>query len=93
MPYPFPTALQQLVQRQLETGNYANEDEVLLDAMNALRDREERLEQWRAEIQGRIESLNRGEGIELKDEQALRAFSDEIKAESRRAYEANRSSR
>ena len=38
----------------------------------------------------RIDSLDRGEGIELEDEQALRAFAEEIKVESRRDFEANR---
>lgn len=87
MPYPFPTELQQLVARQLATGNYANEDEVLLDAMNALDEREQLLQQWRRGIQGRIDSLDRGEGIELEDEDALRAFAAGIKAEGRAAYE------
>ncbi|NLS92068.1 MAG: type II toxin-antitoxin system ParD family antitoxin [Planctomycetaceae bacterium] len=91
MPYSFPTELQQLVQRQLATGNYANEDEVLLDAMIALNEREELLQQWKAEIRSRIDSLDRGEGIELQGDDALQAFADEIKSEGRRAYEANRS--
>lgn len=91
MPYSFPTELQQLVQRQMATGNYANEDEVLLDAMIALNEREELLQQWKAEIRSRIDSLDRGEGIELQGDDALLAFADEIKSEGRRAYEANRS--
>jgi Arc/MetJ-type ribon-helix-helix transcriptional regulator len=89
MSYAFPAELQQLLQHALATGNYANEDAVLLDAMSALREREEALHQWRAEIQSRIDSLDRGEGIELEDEQALRAFADEIKAEGRRVHEAS----
>ncbi len=83
MSYAFPAELQELVQNELAKGNYANEDEVLLQAMRALREREEALQQWRAEIRGRIESFDRGEGIELDDEQALRGFADEIKAEGR----------
>ena len=89
MSYAFPLELQQLVQNELATGNYANEDEVLLNAMRALRDRQEALRQWRAEVQSRIDSLDRGEVIELEDEQALRAFAEEIKTEGRRAYEAS----
>ena len=92
MSYPFPAELQQLVQHELATGNYTSEDEVLLNAMRALRERQEALRQWKAEIQSRIDSLDRGEGIELEDEQALRAFAEEIKAESRRAYEASENS-
>ncbi|MHB8898286.1 MAG: ribbon-helix-helix domain-containing protein [Thermoguttaceae bacterium] len=87
MSYSFPAELEQLVQRQLASGNYANEDEVLLEAMKALSEREALLQQWKAEIQDRIDSLDRGEGIELEDERALRAFSEKVKNEGRRAYE------
>jgi putative addiction module CopG family antidote len=90
MSYAFPAELQQLVQNELASGNYASEDEVLLQAMRALREREAEIQRWRAEIQGRIDSLDRGEGIELEDQQALRAFAEEVKAEGRRAYEADR---
>jgi putative addiction module CopG family antidote len=90
MSYAFPAELQQLVQNELASGNYASEDEVLLQAMRALREREAEIQRWRAEIQGRIDSLERGEGIELEDQQALRAFAEEVKAEGRRAYEADR---
>jgi putative addiction module CopG family antidote len=92
MSYAFPSELQQLVQNELAKGNYANEDEVLLQAMRVLREREEAVQQWRAEIRSRIESLDRGQGIELEDEQGLRAFAEEIKAEGRRAYEGDRNS-
>lgn len=92
MSYAFPPELQQLIQNELATGSYANEDEVLLEAMRALREREEHFRQWRAEIRSRIDSLDRGEGIELEDEQTLRTFVEEIKAEGRHAYEANRNS-
>lgn len=89
MPYPFPAELQHLIQRQLATGNYASEDEVLLDAMSALGERESRFQQWRREIQNRIESLERDNGIELEDEASLRAFAEEIKVEARRTSDVN----
>ena len=87
MSYPFPAELQQLVDRELSTGSYANEDEVLLEAMRALRERAEAFQQWRAEIQSRIESLDRGEGIVLEDEKALREFADDIQRQGRQCYE------
>jgi Arc/MetJ-type ribon-helix-helix transcriptional regulator len=83
MSYAFPSKLQQLIQDELATGNYVNEDDVLLHAMTALREREESLKLWQAEIQDRIGSLDRGEGIELQNEQALRAFVDEVKSQGR----------
>ena len=89
MSYAFPGELQQLVQSELAKGVYASEDELLLVALKALGEREQVFNQLRAEVQSRIESLDRGEGIELEDEQALREFADEIKVEGRRSWEAN----
>jgi len=89
MSYAFPGELQQIVQSELAKGVYASEDELLLVALKALREHEQVFQQFRAEVQSRIESLERGEGIELEDEQSLREFADEIKAEGRRSWEAN----
>jgi predicted transcriptional regulator len=41
MAYPFPPMLDQLVREELATGVYRSEDEVLVEAMQALRDRNE----------------------------------------------------
>lgn len=41
MSYPFPPMLDQLVREELATGAYHSEDEVLVEAMQALRDRDE----------------------------------------------------
>jgi Arc/MetJ-type ribon-helix-helix transcriptional regulator len=90
MSYAFPSKLQQLIQDELATGNYANEDDVLLHAMRALREREESLKLWRSEIQNRIDSLDCREGIDLEDEQALRALVDDVKSQGRRYYEVDR---
>jgi len=40
MSYPFPPELERLVRRRLATGEYASEDDVLLDAMLALEKRD-----------------------------------------------------
>ncbi len=89
MSYAFSGELQQLVQSELAKGFYASEDELLLVALKALSEREQVFQQFRTEVQSRIESLDRGEGIELEDEQGLREFGDEIKAEGRRSWEAS----
>ena len=41
MSYPFPPMLDRLVREELATGTYHSEDEVLVEAMQALRDRDE----------------------------------------------------
>ena len=89
MSYAFPGELQQIVQSEIAKGVYASEDELLLVALKALREHEQVFQQFRAGVQSRIESLERGEGIELEDEQSLREFADEIKAEGRRSGEPN----
>jgi Arc/MetJ-type ribon-helix-helix transcriptional regulator len=62
MSYPFPPALDRLVQEELATGAYRSEDDVLVEALQALRDRDEAiagiregLSDWGA---GRVHSLN-----------------------------------
>ena len=41
MSYPFTPALDRLIQEELATGIYHSEEEVLVEAMQALRDRNE----------------------------------------------------
>jgi predicted transcriptional regulator len=41
MSYSFPPILDQLVREELATGVYRSEDDVLVEAMQALRDRDE----------------------------------------------------
>jgi Arc/MetJ-type ribon-helix-helix transcriptional regulator len=89
MSYAFTGELQQLVQSELAKGTFASEDELLLVALRAFRQRERDFEQLRSEVQSRIESLDRGEGIELDGDEELRAFIDEIKAEGMRDLEAS----
>jgi putative addiction module CopG family antidote len=59
MPYPFPPDLQTLVGKQMASGNYASEDELLRIALRALADDEqdldavrESLAEWRASDPG-----------------------------------------
>jgi len=90
MGYCFPSELQQIVQRELASGNYSSEDELLLEAVCLLHQREEDLRKFKARLQGRLDRLDRGEGIEIEDEAALRAFFDDVQAQGRRCYEASR---
>ncbi len=78
MSYPFPPELQQLVQESLATGNYQSEDEVLLDAVRLLRQRTADARQFEQTLKTRLERLDRNEGIELEDKEALRTFFDDV---------------
>jgi len=73
--------LQQLVRRELATGRYGSENEVLLEAVRLLADRNRRREELRRELQTGRDQLDRGEGVELEGDEALGAFLDGIEAE------------
>jgi predicted transcriptional regulator len=61
MSYPFPPVLDQLVREELATGAYCSEDDVLVEAMQALRDRDETIAGIREGLSdldaGRVRSL------------------------------------
>ena len=83
MAYCFPQELQQIVRQELASGNYSSEDELLLEAVRLLHRREEDLRSFKAQLQGRLDQLDRGDAIELEDETALRAFFDDIQTRGR----------
>jgi predicted transcriptional regulator len=56
MSYPFPPVLDQLFREELATGVYRSEDEVLVEAMQALRDRDQSI----AGIREGLADLNAG---------------------------------
>ena len=56
MTYPFPPELDRLVRQKLASGDYTSEDEVLLEAMHALVDRDEAI----AGIQEGIKHMDAG---------------------------------
>ena len=62
MAYPFPPELGRLVQEGLAAGRYASEDDLLLEAMLALRDRDEAVagvQQGLADLEaGRVHPLD-----------------------------------
>jgi putative addiction module CopG family antidote len=53
MTYPFPPDLTHLVQGQMATGQYASEDDVLREAMQALAERQDDLRAIQAGIADR----------------------------------------
>ena len=91
MAYGFPPELQQLVRAGVgRTAPTSSEDELLLEAVRLLHQREEDLRTFKAQLQRRLDRLDRGEGIELEGEAALRAFFDDVQARGQQRYEASR---
>ena len=85
-PGTIPPDLQQFLDQELASGQYRSADEVICAGLRLLRDR--RLYELRSDIQAGLAQLERGEGIELEDEQALRAFFDDVKARGRQRLKA-----
>lgn len=75
---------EQFLQEAIELGSYASRDQALDEAVTLLKQRDELLRH----IDEGTRQLRQGEGIELKDDEELRQFFEEIKAEGRRRYEA-----
>lgn len=72
MTISFGGELQELVEQELASGEYASSDEVLLTAIRLLRDRSRKLHDLRQELRPAIERLDRGEGTPL-DMPAIKA--------------------
>jgi antitoxin ParD1/3/4 len=75
---PLPPELEQFVFDQLAKGKYQSATDVVCDAVRLLREREERLESLRREIDRGLAQLDAGEFIELNSDAELRAFFDDI---------------
>jgi antitoxin ParD1/3/4 len=83
-----PAEFEQFVQGQLACGAYHSTEEMLSDALKLLRQRD--LELLRQEVQVGIDELDRGEGILIEDERALKDFFDGIEEEGRKELQAER---
>jgi len=88
MTIEIPADLQQFVHNAIDTGGYKNEAEVVGQALRLLQERQRRIEELRREIQPALDQLDRGEGIEIKDEEELRLFFEDVKKRGRERLEA-----
>ena len=89
MPESFPPELQQFIEQELASGRYESVDDVVCDGLRLLRER--RRYELREKIDAGLDQLERGEGIELQDEQALEAFFEDVKQRGRKRLETHQS--
>jgi Arc/MetJ-type ribon-helix-helix transcriptional regulator len=80
MSLDLPTDLQQFVAHELELGRYSSEAELSTDAVRRLRDDEVERERFKAQLQERIARIERGEGIVVEGNEALRNLLDDMMA-------------
>jgi antitoxin ParD1/3/4 len=88
MTLSFPPDLEQFVQGELASGRYESVDAVVCEGLRLLQERERRLEALRQDIDAGLDQVNRGEVIELEDEEAQRAFFEDIKTRGRQRRNA-----
>ena len=83
--------VERLVREQIDGRQFTCADEVLRVAMRLLKEYQSHYRQRLAEdIKKGFDQLERGDGIELEDDAALRAFFDDIQRRGRQRYEASR---
>jgi antitoxin ParD1/3/4 len=85
-----PPDLAQFVANQLALGKYGSASDVVCDAVRLMREREERLEALRTEVDRGIAQLESGDFVELDGEEDIDAFFNDVLA---RADQRNASSR
>lgn len=78
--------LEQFVQKEVATGRYSSPDEAVCAAVRLMRDR--KLEDLRAAIDLADAQVAAGKCTTLNDEEELRRFMEEIKAEGRRRLQS-----
>jgi len=91
MTVEIPPELEQFVQKEINSGNFTSEAELIGEALRLLRQR--KLHELRKDIDAAVEQLDRGEGIEVQDEQSLREFFDDIKDRGRKRLEAKQNAK
>lgn len=75
-----PSDLQQFVDDTVASGKFRSRDEVLVEGLRALRERDQKLDSLRADLQTGLEQLGRGEGVDVDGEESHRQLFDSIRA-------------
>lgn len=83
MSITIPSELKQFVDREIASGKFRSHEEVVSEALRLLRNREEKLDRLRSDIQLGIEQLESGEFITIQSPQEQAALLDRIKARGR----------
>ena len=83
MPGSLPPDLEEFVNQEVMAGAYETRDQVLAEGVRLLQERTRKLQRLRGDIQTGLEQLERGECIEIPNEEAHRAFFEDIRARGR----------
>jgi Arc/MetJ-type ribon-helix-helix transcriptional regulator len=75
----FPPDIAQFVAQELAAGHYQSEDDLLVDAVRRLRDGDEHLRKFKAQLRDRMERIERGDAVKVQRDE-MRGFLDGIMA-------------
>ena len=78
MPSTYPPELEQFIKRELASGQYQNEDELLVEALKAFRELKTRHDELRADVERSIEQADRGEVAALDMGALKQKLQDEL---------------
>jgi antitoxin ParD1/3/4 len=84
MTVEIPLSYQVFVKTAVESGQFQSEEQVVGEALRLLAERDRRREEFRREVQIGTDQLERGEYTDFDDE-SLKEFFEQIKAEGREA--------
>ena len=77
----FPPDIEEYIHQAVASGRYRDEQDVVLDALRFLRDSSSRYRQLRAQVKEALDSLDRGEGTEIENDEALAALFNALETE------------
>lgn len=63
-----PDEFVQFVDREVASGKFRSQDEVVAEGLRLLQNRERHLDAFRADLQHGIDQLDAGQGLEIQDE-------------------------
>jgi putative addiction module CopG family antidote len=90
MTVEIPLNYQAFVKTVIDRGQFQTEEQVVGEALRLLAERDRRLEEFRREIQVGLDQFYRGEYTEY-DEESLKEFFEQVKAEGRQSLSSDES--
>lgn len=78
MTLSIPPELEEFVEREISSGKFRSREEVLAEGLRLLKEREQKLDRLREEIQVGLDQLERGEGTVIEDEESHQSFFNDL---------------
>jgi putative addiction module CopG family antidote len=85
-----PADVEQFLHQAVAEGKFSSEQEAVAAAVRLLRDSAARCQRLRRDIGEALAGVDRGEGVEIQNDEELAKFFDELEAETRAAAAADK---